>query len=293
MSSSHSPLLLSLVLLRGGLAQTRVDDLVDGEVDEGQARADDGDHQARRQEPPPGASVQRRAVLRIEQHRAQRVRGGRAQADEGQRRLAQDRHDDGEHELRADDRQQVRQDLDGDHAPRAFAGDLRGEHVVAAAHRQRLRPEHAGRAGPRGDRDDDDQHHGALARHQRGNHDGQRQTGDHQHDVGDQGEQIVPDAPDVGAEHAEDERHRGGYDADREADGQRAADRVAELGEHVLAGLRGAEPMLGGRRGQTDVVDLVGVLSEDWDYDGEKHHQADDGQADDQLRGPLGQHPLD
>ena len=67
-----------------------VDDLVDAEVDQGQTAAEQGDDESGRHEPPPGAALQGEAVLRVVEHRAERGRVGRAQAEERQRRLEQD-----------------------------------------------------------------------------------------------------------------------------------------------------------------------------------------------------------
>src|ERR1039458_5828554 len=96
--------------------QARVEQLVQAEVDQREAHAEQCDTQAGRDEPPPGPHRERLAVIREAEHVSPGEQRRVAQADEREYRLGENREDHAEDEVGHDDRQLVGQDLD-EHDP--------------------------------------------------------------------------------------------------------------------------------------------------------------------------------
>ena len=90
----------------------RIGDLVDAEIDQRQADADDRDGGAGCEDLPPGADGDRRGGLGVVEHGAPRHRQRIAEAEELERRLGDDGVDDAADEIEADDRQEIGDDLD-------------------------------------------------------------------------------------------------------------------------------------------------------------------------------------
>ncbi|WP_251048842.1 hypothetical protein [Microbacterium sp. ISL-103] len=87
-----------------------------------------------------------------------------------------------------------------------------------------------------------------------------------------------------GITNAEEQRQDDGDATGDDADEERALRTDRELGEHVVAELGGAEPVLGRRRKKRGVVGAPRILGEDRSDDREQHDRDDESRSDDELR---------
>ena len=194
-------------------AQPRIADLVEREADEREREADQRHARARRHEGPPGAGQKRRVVARPVEVGAPGDGGEVAEAEELEADLRADGVDGRADERRRHQRRHVGQDLDGDDAPVALAGEPRGGDEVLLPQRQRLGAEDARAPRPAGQRQHEDE--AQRARRQiGGDDDGERQTGDDEEDVGDDGGGVVDAAAGVSGADADDDADERDQDAD-------------------------------------------------------------------------------
>ena len=211
-------------------AQARVERVLDRLTH--QVAADD--HQSDRQtgghERPPRALGHRRAFERVLEHRPPRD-AGHADAQEGQRRLVEDRVGDREDRRRDEQRRHLRQDVLGHDPPVARAERSRPFHVHALADALHLGTHDARRRGPQQQTDHQDHVRQARAEHGRDD-DHQHQVGDDQEVVGDPHQRHVgPAAPVAGEQSdaaADEHRHERGREPDDHAtSGRRTSARSA------------------------------------------------------------------
>ena len=151
-----------------------------------QPEAEQGERDAGREDVPPGADRERRGVLRVVEHDAPGDGVRVAEAEELERRLGDDGEDDAADEVDADDRDEVREDLEGHDAPARLAQHLGRLDEVALPERQRLRARDARAPGPRGEAEDDGDDERARLADEGREHQQQRQVGDDEDHVGEE-----------------------------------------------------------------------------------------------------------
>ena len=192
--------------------------------------------------------VRRRQVVRLAL--ADHLSPGRrrrlyAEADVAERRLEEDRRGEAEAGVHEDDGHQMRQDVAGEDAPVAAAGEPRRVDELLLADAEHLAVDHARHRRPVDDADDEDQDPDARFEDAHQRH-GQEDDGERHHHVGRAHQEgLDPPSEVAGGEaedHAEDEREAVGEHADHEAH----AGAVHEPAEQVAAERVGAQPELAG-----------------------------------------------
>src|SRR5579884_178428 len=224
-------------------AQAWVCDFVDAVVDEGEARAQQGDAEAGRHEPPPHAQEKRVVLLRPVEQAAPADGGGIAEAEKLQRSFRQDNIKRGADKVGGHNRNLVGENLKKDDAPDAFSAGASSRHKLAAAHRKRLRAQHARSPCPAGE--GNHQRDGQrAAREVRGQHDSQRQRGQHQKNVGEQREYLVDDAAEVAADQTDNDGDHRYQKAGQKSPEDGGACPHDELAEDILSQGGRAEQVL-------------------------------------------------
>lgn len=229
-------------------AQPRIGDLVDGEIEERHADAEEGERGAGGEDVPPGADREGRGLLRVVEHAAPGDRAGIPEAEKFQRRLGDDGEDDAADEIDADDRYHVGEDLECHDAPLRLAHHLGGFDEVLVLDGKRLGAGDAGAPGPGGRAEDQRDDDGACLADEGGEHQQQRQVGNDQHHVGEEADDLVGLAAAIAGDDAERGAGERDQQAGAETDGERGAGAIDQPGEDILADAGGAENMVERRR---------------------------------------------
>ena len=220
--------------------------VADGEEREYEER----DRDARRQHVPPRALVERAGLEAVVEHGAPRERGGAAEAEPREDRLAQHRERDDHDRVRPDDRHHVGEDVPPQDPAVRRALRASPLHERALAQGLCVCAHDARRPRPSGDRQHEHDDAGPAARdlrrvvlEQGRREQRERHEREYEEPVVEEGEGAVDPAPEVAGDDAGDGAEHDRGEAGREAHDDRDARTEQELREEAATGLVGAEPV--------------------------------------------------